>query len=144
MGFLNLFSRKQNDQFNACEEDVVFEHILRTFFNFKDKYADKIVALHIFPSKKVEGYVAFDISFIFDGNINWYKSEETSEMLEFFDLVEDNAGFMTYECVHNTFEQSSNYTYIHMKLKACVRNFMNSNPNIQFDLSGVGAVIKYW
>lgn len=144
MGLFDLFKKDHNTHNNDFVEDAVFEHILNVFFAFKDKFPDKIVSLDIYPSRKITGYVAFDISFFLDGKISWYQSKETNEMLEFFKLIEDDGTFMTFEYVHNTFEESNNRNYIDSKLKSYIKHFMQLNPTRNFDLSRTGANIKYW
>lgn len=144
MGLFDLFKKDHNTRSNIVTADAVFERILNVFFAFKDKFPDKIVSLYIYPSRKITGYVAFDIIFIFDGKINWYQSKETNEMLDFFTPIEDDGSFMTFEYVHNTFEESNNHNYIDSKLKACIKHYMQLNPTRKFDLSRTGANIKYW
>ncbi len=143
MGLFNLFKKEETASL-PYEKDAVFEHILNIFFDFKDKYPDKIVSLGIYPSEKFVGDVAFDICFIFDGNIKYYTSNETNEMLEFYQIVEDDGTFMTFQCTHNTFENAKSLEYTIKKLKAYVQSFMNAHPSRKFDFSSHGAVIRFW
>ena len=146
MGLFNLlFKKKEMDTSSDTQEkDNVFEHILRVFFEFKDKFPDKIISILIYPSRSICEYVAFDITFLFDGKIAWYKSNETNNVLEFFELVEDDGHIQTFRCVHNTFEPTNNYDYVNKKIKACVRHFSEENPGRNFDLSKTGATITFW
>ena len=145
MGLFHLFKRKPCDTTeDIFEQDTVFEHILKVFFDFKDKYPDKIVSIGIYPSNSITGYVAFDITFILDGNVNYFRSTETTEMLEFFKLVEDDGTFQTFECTRNTFEEANNRVYVDQKIKAYVKHFMKENPTRDFNLSKMGATIMFW
>ena len=54
MGLFNLFKKEETAGL-PYEKDAVFEHILNIFFDFKDKYPDKIVSLGIYPSEKIVG-----------------------------------------------------------------------------------------
>lgn len=145
MGRFHLFKRKPCDTTeDIFEQDTIFEHILKVFFDFKDKYPNKVVAIDIYPSKRITGYVAFDITFVLDGNVNYLQSTETSEMLEFFELVDDDGTFQTFGCTRNTFEKANNYAYVDQKIKAYVKHFMKENPSRNFDLSKTGAKMMFW
>lgn len=137
-----LFKRKLGNTID--DVDAIFEHKLKVFFNFKDKYPDKIVSIFIYPSKFVTEDVAFDITFVLDGKINYLQSAETSELLEFFELIDADCSFQTFGCTHNTFEKASSSAYVDQKIKAYVRHFMKENPNRNFDLSKTGANIMFW
>lgn len=143
MGLFDFFKKTNTDN-NVYEVDGVFEHILDVFFAFEEKYENRIVSLQIFPSRKVTGYVAFDIVFIFDGDIKAFKSSETEEMLEYFNVIEIDETLMTFECIRNTYEKSTNYEYIDKKLKSYVKHYMSLNQNIKFNLNKSGATIQYW
>jgi hypothetical protein len=138
-GVVHTVKNDNNDAY-----DAVFEHILKAFFEFRDKHSQKIVSLQIFPSKMHQEDVAFDISFVFEGNVRRYNTNEAREMLEYFDVVEDDGSFQTLTCIHNTFESSSSHAYKDKKIKECVKHFMKNNPNRDFNLSKTGAEIRYW
>lgn len=145
MGLFDLFKSKPlvtTD--NTFEQDDIFEHILKVFFDFQDKYPDRIVSMGIYPSKKITECVAFDITFILDGKVDYLPSIETSEMLEFFELVDYDGTFQTFECTRSTAEEANNYMYVEKKLKSYVKHFMQENPSRKFDLSKAGATIKFW
>ncbi len=145
---MGLFSLKKKTYATTTttvsEQDAVLDHILKVFFDFKGNYTDKIVSIGIYPSKKVSGYVAFDIIIVLNGKVNHLQSKETSEMLEFFEIVDDDGSFQTLECTRNTFEDANNSTYVDKKLKAYVKHFMQENPSVNFDLSKTGAQIRFW
>lgn len=139
---MGLFNRKKLNPMDI--EDEVFEHMLNVFFEFKEKYPTRIVSFGVHPSNKVIEYVAFDIYFIFDGRIDMYKSNETDEMLEFFEQVEYDGTFTTFEGVRNTYETYINRNDRIEKLKARIRHFAKSNPGIEFESKDYGVIIKYW
>ena len=128
----------------STDEEAGFEHVLNVFFSFKNTCPDKIIYLSISPSRRERGYVAFDIHFMYDGNIAWYPSNEANEMLQLFEMIKDEGSIQEFVCVYNTFEKSSNHAYIDQKVKSFVTLYMRKNPHIKFDLSGTGAKIKYW
>lgn len=141
---MGLFDRfKKNKEYESFEKDALFEHILKVFFEFRDKYPDKVFSLHILPSKRVSGYVAFDILCVFSGNVNWLDSPEARELLEYFTAEEDNGGFQTLLHVYNSYKESSDAAYVDKAIKGYVRNFMNDNPDRRFDLTSTGAKINF-
>ncbi len=141
---MGLFDRfKKNNDYDSFEKDALFEHILKVFFDFRDKYSDKVYSLHIHPSRRVTGYIAFDVRFVFSGKVEWQTSSETSELLEYFAVEEDNGGFQTLLYVYNSYKESSDPAYVDRVIKGYVRNFMKDNPNRVFDLSSTGAKIDF-
>lgn len=129
---------------NDYEEDIVLENILNVFFAFKDKFPDKVVSLHLNQSRSIHNYIAFDVCFFLDGKIEFYKSIEAAELLNFFSLTEDDGTFQTYEYTRNTLKQPKNTDDIDQLLKSHIKHYMAQHPTRVFDLSKNGAVIRFW
>lgn len=146
MGLFSLFGKKRegNSDFVDYESNEILNGILDMFFDFEEKCKGKIVCLDIYPSKTIRDRVAFDISFIFDGKVEWYVQKDREDLFEFFREIECDGTFTTFQCTIDTYEYNSNYEYIKSKLRSNIKSYMITRPDKIFEFRSSGATIKYW
>lgn len=149
MGFFGLFGKKKSNISTSesrtlseyCHPNL--EYALNVFFEFADENKDKIVNILIHPSKRLENEVAFDLEFILDGQFDWYRTPNNTELFKLFKQC-DNETFCKVIATVTTHEESKSYDYTAKKLISNINSYMDKYPERQFIIEPWGASKKIW